>query len=122
MPPFNFTISSLAIKDVIGKEKPPATIHTIEQCFVDLNMELNENINSVIPKKSVSFRGGLYTLSEGSGDTLYVELDSPSTLGIEEVDLTFLGSSGPNAVINQDLVFSGTNFAQPVRLSWGVGE
>jgi len=122
MPTFNFTTSALAIKDVIKKDKPPGTIHTIEQCFVDLNMELNENVNTSFPKKTASFRKGLYNISEGSEDALYVDLNSTSTLGIEEVDLAYVGSNGSSAVISQDLAFSGTNLALPIRLSWDVGE
>lgn len=123
MPAFNFTIpTTLVIKDVIKGSTPPGTIHTIEQCFVDLNMELNENVNTIFPKKTVSFRKGLYNLSEGSVDNIYVDLNSPSTLGIEELDLAYTGSNGPDAAISQDLAFSGTNFALPIRLSWGVGE
>ena len=123
MPTFNFTTqTTLAIRDDIKGNIPPGTIHTIEQCFVDLNMELNENVNTSFPKKTASFRKGLYNLSEGSVDSIYVDLNSPSTLGIEELDLAYTGSNGPDAAISQDLAFSGTNFALPMRLSWGVGE
>jgi hypothetical protein len=123
MPTFNFTTqTTLAIRDDIKGNIPPGTIHTIEQCFVDLNMELNENVNTSFPKKTASFRKGLYNLSEGSVDNIYVDLNSPSTLGIEELDLAYTGSNGPDAAISQDLAFSGTNLALPIRLSWGVGE
>lgn len=123
MPTFNFTTqTALAIKDNIRDNTPPGTIHTIEQCFVDLNMELNENVNTSFPKKTASFRKGLYNLSEGSVDNIYVDLNSPSTLGIEELDLAYILSSGPDAIVSQDLAFSGTNFALPMRLSWDVGE
>ena len=123
MAKLNFiTGTTLAIKDIIKNDNLPGTIHTIEQCFVDLNMELNENVNTSFPKKTVSFRKGLYNLSEGSVDNIYVDLNSPSTLGIEELDLAYTGSNGPDAVVSQDLAFSGTNFALPIRLSWGVGE
>jgi hypothetical protein len=75
MPTFNFTTqTTLAIRDDIKGNIPPGTIHTIEQCFVDLNMELNENVNTSFPKKTASFRKGLYNLSEGSVDNIYVDL------------------------------------------------
>ena len=123
MAKLNFiTGTTLAIKDIIKNDNLPGTIHTIEQCFVDLNMELNENVSTSFPKKTASFRKGLYNLSEGSVDNIYVDLNSPSTLGIEELDLAYMGSNGPDAVISQDLAFSGTNLALPIRLSWGVGE
>lgn len=123
MAKLNFiTGTTLAIKDIIKNDNLPGTIHTIEQCFVDLNMELNENVSTSFPKKTASFRKGLYNLSEGSVDNIYVDLNSPSTLGIEELDLAYTGSNGPDAVVSQDLAFSGTNFALPIRLSWGVGE
>jgi hypothetical protein len=122
MPKFNFTISTSAIKDVIKDDNPPDAIHTIEQCFVDLNIELNEKVNTSFPNQTASFRKGLYNLSEGSDDIIYVDLNSPSTLGIEELDLAYVGSSGLDAVVSQDLAFNDTNLALPIRLSWGIGE
>lgn len=115
-------ILSQSIEDLIKREQTSNVIHTIEQGFVDLNIELNENINSIIIQKKVSFRNGLYNLSEGLISTIYIDLDSPSALGVEELDLVYLGSSSSSAVINQDLVLEGSNFIHPLRLSWGVGE
>jgi hypothetical protein len=100
-----------------------STIHTIEKGFVDINLKLDENIDVNILKNNVSFTSGLYTLSEGDISNIYVQLSSPSTLGIEEVDLAYIGSSGlGGAIINQDLAIEGTNFTYPLRLSWGVGD
>lgn len=122
MPTFNVIISSAEIKDVIKYDNPPNAIHTIEQCFVDLNLELNEKVSTSFPEQTASFKKGLYNMSEGSDDIVYVDLSYPSTLGIEELDLAYVGSSGPDAVISQDLAFVGTNFALPIRLSWDIGE
>ena len=122
MPTFNVIILSAEIKDVIKYDNPPNTIHTIEQCFVDLNMELNEKISTSFPNQTASFKKGLYNISEGLDNIVYVDLSSPSVLGIEELDLAYMGSSGSDAIVSQDLAFNDTNFALPIRLSWGVGE
>lgn len=122
MPTFNVIISAAEIKDVIRYDNPPNTIHTIEQCFVDLNMELNEKVSTSFPDQTATFKKGLYNLSEGSDDIVYVDLSYPSELGIEELDLAYVGSNGPDAVVSQDLAFVGTNFALPIRLSWDIGE
>lgn len=102
---------------------PPSatTIHTIEQCFVDLNFQLNENVDSFFFEKSVYFTRASYDIAEGSVGNFYVSLNQPSELGIEELDLYFLGTSSTGATINNDALF-GYSFNEPIRLSWSGGE
>jgi hypothetical protein len=121
MPTFNFTVSSQSIKDVVERDRPPATIHTIEQCFVDLNLELNENFNTNIPTKTANFKYSTISVSEGYVGKIYVELNSPSTLGIEELDVYFTGTNSTGATINDDILF-GFDTNQPLRIAWDVGE
>ena len=110
------------IGDLLRENLPPSatTIHTLEQCFVDLNFQLNENVNSSFSEKSVFFTQPSYSIAEGSIGNFFVSLGSPSELGIEELDLYFLGSS-TGATINGDALF-GYNFNEPLRLSWSGGE
>jgi len=120
--PFIQVILLENIEGVIRAKLPPSatTIHTIEQCFVDLNFQLNENVNSSFFEKSVYFTQPSYDVAEGSIGNFFVSLSGPSELGIEELDLYFLGSS-TGATINGDALF-GYNFNEPLRLSWSGGE
>lgn len=121
--PFIQTIILENIAGFIRDNLPPSatTIHTIEQCFVDLNFQLNENVNSPFSEKSVFFTQPSYSIAEGSVGNFFVSLSSPSELGIEELDLYFLGTSSTGATINGDALF-GYNFNEPLRLSWSGGE
>jgi hypothetical protein len=120
--PFVQVILLENIGGIVRANLPPSatTIHTIEKCFVDLNFQLNENVNSSFSEKSVFFTRASYDIIEGSIGNFFVSLDSPSQLGIEELDLYFLGSS-TGATINGDALF-GYNFNEPLRLSWSGGE
>jgi hypothetical protein len=88
---------------------------------VDLNFQLNENVNSSFSEKSVFFTQPSYSIAEGSVGNFFVSLGSPSELGIEELDLYFLGTSSTGATTNGDALF-GYNFNEPLRLSWSGGE
>ena len=121
--PFVQVILLENIGGIVRANLPPSatTIHTIEKCFVDLNFQLNENVNSSFSEKSVFFTRASYDIIEGSIGNFFVSLDSPSQLGIEELDLYFLGTSSTGATINGDALF-GYNFNEPLRLSWSGGE
>jgi hypothetical protein len=121
--PFIQTILLENIGGLVRENLSPSatTIHTLEQCFVDLNFQLNENVNSSFSEKSVFFTQPSYSIAEGSVGNFFVSLGSPSELGIEELDLYFLGTSSTGATTNGDALF-GYNFNEPLRLSWSGGE
>ena len=121
--PFIQTILLENIGGLVREDLSPSatTIHTLEQCFVDLNFQLNENVNSSFSEKSVFFTQPSYNIAEGSVGNFFVSLGSPSELGIEELDLYFLGTSSTGATTNGDALF-GYNFNEPLRLSWSGGE
>jgi len=96
-------------------------VHTVQKCFVDLNLQLNENVNSYLQTNRVSFSTNQYNSSEGQVSQLKVLLNFPSNLGVEEVDLYYLGSSSTAATISGDIMFT-QQLTQPIRLSWSAGE
>ena len=121
--PFIQVILLENIGGLVRADLPPSatTIHTIEKCFVDLNFQLDENVNSSFPEKSAYFTRASYDILEGSIGDFFVSLNNPSELGIEELDLYFLGTSSTGATINGDALF-GYSFNEPLRLSWSGGE
>ena len=89
-------------------------INSILQCFVDTNLELNENYPyrlSVL--NNVFFPQLQYTVEEGSSIQVSISLSAPSTNGSESVVLDFLSS---NMSANE----LGIEF--PISLSWSEGE
>lgn len=124
MPNIQAVLIDNIIRDIGGDNfLPPSatTIHTIEKCFVDLNFQTNEDVNSSIPIKNVNFGNSSYDIPEGLTGNFSVSLSSPSTLGIEEVDLYFIGTNSTGATINEDILF-GFNTNEPLRLAWSGGE
>lgn len=97
------------------------TIHTVLQCFVDQNLELNENLNYNYIKPTISFENNTLSITEATITDIKLSLSSPSQLGIEEVDLYFINSNSSGVNLSEDvsLPFS---FSEPVRLSWQKGE
>lgn len=86
-------------------------INTILQCFVDLNLELDENSGlelTDLPK--ISFEQPSYNVEEGQIVDVVVSLESPSVNGLEEVevgisvnntsvdDFSTLGETYPNVM------------------------
>lgn len=61
------------------------TIHTILQCFVDVNLETDENAVNSLDLLDVSFEYDSYTVDEGQRLDVIVSLSSPSTFGYEEI-------------------------------------
>ena len=90
--------------------------NSIIECFVDLNLEVNENFSydsTDLPK--VSFSQDTITVFEGEAINFNVSLDAPSKLGLEELDLIMLNDS-----TNVDDISSNLRF--PRRLKWEIGE
>lgn len=110
--------------NILGRSiLPPSatTIHTIEKCFVDLNFQLNEDVNTFLPIRTATFSSSIYNISEGNIGNISITLNSPSVLGVEELDLHFVGTNSQSATIGQDIIFD-NNFNQPLRISWSIGE
>lgn len=86
-------------------------IHTILQCFVDLNLETDENSQYFLKLPKVSFEKSSYSIVEGETVSVKISLEAPSEAGLEEVELglvinntsasdfTTLGESYPKTLI-----------------------
>ena len=94
-------------------------IHTLLNCFVDINLETNENVtyNSVQPK--VSFQFPSYNKLEGDIFSVRIGLDSPSLLGVEQAGLNIAGAVTNQATIGLD--YNGDK-TYPFVMSWLPGE
>jgi hypothetical protein len=92
-------------------------VHTILQCFVDQNLETNENLkySYILPK--ISFENNQIDVNEGTSVIVNVSLDFASYFGIEEVDIYYVPSSASESDVN--ISFS---LIEPLRLVWEVGE
>ena len=99
----------------------PIVVHTLEKCFVDLNFNINENTGYFIPINTVFFTQNKI-LSEGESSEIVISLSAPSMLGLEEVDLRYIGSNDSVSAILQDDLEIDFNTTQSLRLSWKVGE
>lgn len=64
-----------------------AKINTILQCFVDLNLELDENATFFINLPDISFEQRQYNVVEGQTIDVDISLSEPSPMGLEEVEL-----------------------------------
>lgn len=117
--PFIPSIAIEQFQTALGKQ--PSSVNTILQCFVDQNLELNENISFGYNKLDASFQFSSLNVNEGSIVPIRVSLNSPSTLGIEELDVYFLNNttSGVNVPGDVNLSFP---IEQPLRLAWTAGE
>lgn len=62
-------------------------INTILQCFVDLNLETDENSSYSLNLPKISFEHPSYIVSEGQVININVSLENPSESGLEEVEL-----------------------------------
>mgnify|MGYP001599759783 CR=1 FL=1 len=93
-----------------------ARIHTILQCFVDLNLETDENSSYSLNLPKISFEQPIYSIIEGQTIGVVVTLDSPSENGLEEVEL--------GVVINNTSVSDFSNLGQtyPQTLIISAGE
>jgi len=89
-------------------------IHTILNCFVDLNLETNEMFPYDVQILKVSFSSNYYVTEEASTLVITAYLDQPSTLGIEEATVIISNITTSNS----DLDISGF----PLRIAWEEGE
>jgi hypothetical protein len=94
-------------------------IHTLLDCFVDLNLETNEITGAPDPLLKVSFEFPNYIVNEGDIFQVKVKLDSPSVLGIEEASIDLITPTITPATISVDYL-SGETY--PVTFSWSAGE
>jgi hypothetical protein len=104
-------------------------IHTILDCFVDLNLETNENAagNDILLKASFvpNEFGNFAYFQIAEPSTLFnyitavdvqVQLDKPSVLGIEEATINLVAI---DALENIDFISSETF---PITVTWAIGE
>lgn len=89
-------------------------IHTILQCFVDLNLETNEMYPYDIQMLNVTLNAGYYMAQEGGTLNVNAALNQPSALGIEEATLVISNIT----TSSEDMDMNGF----PVRLKWAEGE
>lgn len=120
--PFSINISNIIQNAVSQIVRPTGTtVNTILQCFVDQNLETNENVFYTFQRRNVSFDYSSININEGATASIRIGLDAPSTLGIEEVDLYFLNQNIGGVDTNNDLSLS-FGFLEPLRLAWSAGE
>ena len=94
-------------------------IHTLIDCFVDLNLETNENTGAPPPLPLVSFEFPTYNVDEGNTLPILVKLNTPSVLGIEQATIDLITPTINPAILGSDYTASQT---YPVTLSWSAGE
>lgn len=91
-------------------------IHTTLQCFVDLNLETDENSKFFLNLPKVSFERRFYTAPEGSVLDIDISLEFPSEAGQEEVEVGIVLN---NTSIND---FSAIGSSYPQTLIFSAGE
>ncbi len=94
-------------------------LHTILNCFVDINLETNENKVAQSSQQKLSFQFDNYNINEGDSVQVRIALDSPSISGIEQATIGLYASSINVATYIQDFVAI-ENY--PITLSWSAGE
>ena len=88
-------------------------IHTILNCFVDLNLETDENSQYFLQLPKVSFERGSYIVSEGDILDVNVSLEYPSEAGLEEVEVGLvLNNANP-----KDITVLSSSYPQTLNLS-----
>ena len=94
-------------------------IHTLLDCFVDLNLEINENVSAPPPLLTVSFEYPSYVVDEGITFPIMVSLNSPSVLGIEQATIDLITPVLDSATLGLDY---STMQSYPIVFSWSAGE
>jgi hypothetical protein len=90
-------------------------ISTIVNCFVDLNLETNENfLYSDIDTRKVSFDKFFNSVDEGSFVTITIGLNSPSEFGIEQAKIVLINKD------TEEIDFEQLDF--PKKIKWEIGE
>lgn len=100
-------------------EPESSRIHTLLNCFVDLNLETNENIIQINKLSNVSFEFSEYSVNEGQSVQVRVGLNSPSTFGIEQITVNLTSPIVYAANLGQDYI-AAQNY--PLTLTWSIGE
>ena len=70
-----------------------STIHTILQCFVDINLETNENAIYSLDLLDVNLAQPTYNVDEGQYVDIIVSLSAPSVNGYEEVEVGIVANN-----------------------------
>lgn len=89
-------------------------IESILQCFVNSNLQINENYNysnSIINK--VFFAQTATTIDEGQSKIINISLEKPSEAGNEKCKIVLINSQSQPEDINNTF---------PINLSWSAGE
>ena len=92
-----------------------AKIHTILQCFVDLNLETDENTSYSLNLPKISFGQSVYSIIEGQIIDVDISLEAPSESGLEEVELGLV----INNTSVSDFITLGQTFPQTLIFSAG---
>jgi len=92
------------------------TIHTTLQCFVDINLETDENSVYSIDLLEVSFSQPVYNFEEGSFVEVDISLSAPSIGGYEEVEVDLIIN---NTSLSDISVLSET---YPQSISFSAGQ
>lgn len=100
-------------------------IHTLLSCFVDINLETNENVGiKILPK--VSFQLSQYDVNEGDVFNIRVDLNSPSVSGAEQVVVQMVFPTPNTLSSNFNTLIPGIDFTMsqtyPTTLTWAIGE
>ena len=124
------TSSSLDLSSAPTTSISNTRIHTLLSCFVDVNLETNENVEiKVLPK--VSFQFSQYDVNEGSNlvisnFVIRVDLNSTSVNGSEEVTVQMILPPFNALSSNFNTLKPGTDFTMsqtyPITLKWAIGE
>lgn len=100
-------------------------LHTILDCFVDINLETNENVNvpsasnPLFAINSVSFEFSAYTISEGSSLQVKISLANPSASGVEQATINMISPSTNTLLPGQDFV---SLESYPTVVAWNTGD
>jgi hypothetical protein len=94
----------------------PTYSDALINCFVNLNLETNENAGLPGPLNTVSFQAQSYSVTEGNSLQVRLDLGKPSEFGTEEatVNLTTI-----NATLGTDFTADKT---YPFTFAWAEGE
>ena len=117
------TTSLLGVAPIITPSSSAGTdntrIHTLLQCYVDLNLETNENINTTLVLPPVSFQFSAYSINEGNPFSVVIGLPTPSAMGIEQASVSMLFPNSNAATMGQNFVAADV---YPLTLGWSAGE
>ena len=94
----------------------PTYSDALINCFVNLNLETNENAGLPGPLNTVSFQAQSYSVTEGNSLQVRLDLGKPSEFGTEEATVNL---STTNAILGTDFTADKT---YPFTFAWAEGE